>query len=59
MRDGVGVPAFGEHGHGNNATDLLAEFAGLADGVHHFAQEIFIGKFVGIATGKAEPVVRL
>ena len=37
MGDGIGVPAFGEHGHRDDAADGLAEAPFLADGVHDFA----------------------
>ena len=36
VRDGVDVPAFGEHRDADDAADLFAELAGLADGIHHF-----------------------
>ncbi len=41
--DGVRIPALGEHGDGDDAADLAAELAGLADGVHYLAEEIGIG----------------
>ena len=47
--DGVGVPAFGEHGNGNHAADGLAEALRLADGVHHFAQQVLVGEGFGLA----------
>jgi hypothetical protein len=37
VRHGVGVPALGEHGDRDHALDALAEFARLADRVHHLA----------------------
>jgi len=37
--DGVGVPAFGEHGDGYHAADGIAQAADLADGVHDLAQQ--------------------
>ena len=43
--DGVGVPAFGQHGHRDDAADLLAEAAGTADGVHHLAQQCGFARF--------------
>src|SRR5271166_2770324 len=36
----VGVPALGQHGDGYHAAYLLAQAAGLADSIHHFAQQI-------------------
>ena len=44
--DGVGVPAFGEHGNGHHAADGTAQGALLADGVHHFAQQVLVGDFL-------------
>ena len=40
--DGVGVPAFGQHRHRDDAADLLAEPARAADGVHHLAQQLAV-----------------
>ena len=57
--DGVGVPAFGEHGDADHAFDVFAELAGLADGVHHFAEQVFIGEVFGIAAGEADAVFGL
>ena len=57
--DGVGVPALGEHGDGDHALDVLAELAGLADGVHHFAEQVFVGEALGIAAGEADAVFGL
>jgi hypothetical protein len=39
VRDGVGVPAFGQHRHRNNATNLLPEATFAANGVHDLPQE--------------------
>ena len=47
MGDVVGVPAFGKHGHRHHAADGLAQAARLAHGVHDFAQQLGVGKFVG------------
>ena len=44
VRHGVGVPALGEHRDGDDALDLLAELARLADGVHHLAQQVLVGQ---------------
>ena len=46
--DGVGVPALGEHRDRDDAADLLAEPAGLADGVHHLAQQVLVGDVLGL-----------
>ena len=47
--DGVGVPAFGEHGDRDDAADRVAEPAVLADGVHDLAQQVLIGEVLGLA----------
>ena len=44
VRDGVGIPALGEHRDADDAPDVLAELARLADGVHHFAEQVFVGQ---------------
>ena len=49
MGDGVGVPAFGEHRHADDAFDVLTELAGLADGVHDLAEQVFLGQLIGVA----------
>ena len=50
--DGVGIPALGEHGDGDDALDVLAQLAGLADGVHHLAEEVFVGESSASRPGK-------
>ena len=57
--DGVGVPAFGEHRDADDAFDVLAELARLADGVHHFAEQVFVGEVLGVAAGEAGAVFGL
>jgi len=47
VRDGVGIPSFGQHGHRHDAANLLAESIFLAHRVHHFAQERMVGDVVG------------
>ena len=47
--DGVGVPAFGEHRDRDDAADRAAELAGLADGVHDFAQQFLVGDVLACA----------
>ena len=47
--DRIGVPAFGEHGDGNDAADVGAERVGLADGVDDFAQQVGIVELFGCA----------
>ena len=54
--DGVGVPAFGEHRHGDDAADVLAELALLADGVHRLAQQVGVGQLVDVGAGVAQAV---
>ena len=58
VRDRVRVPTFGQHRHADDALDVLAELPRLADGVHHLAQQVFVLQVVGIATGKANTIVR-
>ena len=48
MRDGVGVPAFGEHGHRHDTSNRLAQTAFLAHGVHNFPQQFLVGKALGL-----------
>ena len=45
--DGVGVPALGEHGDRDHAADGTAQGAFLADGVHHFAQQVLVRDLLG------------
>ena len=40
--DRVGVPTFGEHVHADHAAHALTEATLLANGVHHFAQQVLI-----------------
>src|ERR1700719_599515 len=39
--------------------DVFAELAGLADGVHHLAEQVFVGEVVGITAGEASAVFGL
>ena len=41
--DVVRIPAFREHGNGNDAADIGAELAGFPDGVHDLAEELLVG----------------
>ncbi len=45
MRHRVGVPAFGEHGHGHHTFDMFSQLARLAHRVHDFPQQVFIADF--------------
>ena len=54
--DGVGVPALGEHGDRDDAADVLAELALLADGVHRLAQQVGVGELVHVGTRVAQAV---
>jgi hypothetical protein len=54
--DGVGVPAFAEHGDGDHATDVRTEGVGFADGVDDFAQQVGVGEAVDAALGVAQAV---
>ena len=51
MGDRVGVPALGEHRDADDAADLLAELAPLADGVHHLAQQVAVVDLLDVGTG--------
>ena len=42
-----------------HALDVLAELAGLADRVHHLAEQVFVGEFLGVAAGEAGAVLGL
>ena len=59
MSDGVGIPSLGQHRDGDDATNLFPELAWLADGVHHFAEEVFVGELVDVGAGVAAPVLVL
>src|SRR3990172_12254551 len=52
MGYGVRVPPFREHGNGNDALDLLAEFSGFPDSVHDLPEIILIGQGVGVPAGE-------
>ena len=43
----------------HDAADVLAELAGLADRVHHLAQQVFVGQVVGVAAGEPRAVLGL
>ena len=43
----------------DDALHVFAEFAGLADGVHHLAEQVFVGQFLGVAAGEAVAVFGL
>jgi hypothetical protein len=55
--DGVGVPSLGQHRDRNDAADRLAEAAGLADRVHHLAQQRFVVERFG--ADPREPLAQL
>src|ERR1017187_9519652 len=48
MRDGVGVPAFGEHGYRHHTPDGFAKTALFAHGVHDFPEQLLVGKVLGL-----------
>ena len=52
VRHRVAVPALGEHRHGHDAADVLAELALLADRVQHLAHQVFVGQVLGVAAGE-------
>ena len=43
----------------DDAADVLAELAGLADGVHHLAEQVLVGRGLGVAAGEAGAVLGL
>ena len=49
MGHGICVPAFRQHGDGDDAANLLPESALLPNGVHHLAQEVGVGQFSYLA----------
>ena len=59
MGYGVSIPAFGEHGDADDALDVLAKLPRLADRVEHFAEQVFVGKLLGVAAGEAGAVFGL
>ena len=46
--DGPRVPAFREHGDGDDAADRPAEGVRLADRVHDLAQQVLVGEVLGL-----------
>ena len=46
MGDGVRIPAFRQHGHGDDTADGAAELAVLAHGVHDLTQQLLIADVV-------------
>ena len=48
VRDGVGIPALGQHGNGDDATDRSAKPTGLAYGVHDLAQQVVVREVLGL-----------
>ena len=49
VRDGVGVPALGQHRNRNDTANRFAQASGLADRIHHFAQQILVGEIVRLS----------
>jgi len=43
--DSVRIPAFGEHGHGNDAADVRAECVSFANSVHYLAENLDVRIF--------------
>ena len=58
MGNSISVPTFSQHRDGDDALDLLAQLALLADGIHHLPKKIFISKLLNISAGEARPVFR-
>ena len=50
MGDGVGVPAFSQHGNRHHTPNRLAQAPRLADGVHDFPKQILVSNFLGLET---------
>ena len=48
VRDGVGVPALGQHRDRDDAADRAAKPAVLADRVHDLAQQLLVGDVLGL-----------
>ena len=46
--DGAGIPALGQHRDGHHATGVAAESVHLSDRVHDLAQQVLIGKVLGL-----------
>jgi hypothetical protein len=57
--DGIGVPAFGQHRHGNHAANVGTECIGLAYCVDDFTQQIPIGELFDALVGVTLPVFAL
>ena len=49
MRDRVRVPAFGQHGHRDDAAHVSAQFAGRADRVDDFAEHVAVRQLFRLA----------
>ncbi len=57
--DGVGVPALGQHRDRDDAADVGAQAAGLADGVQDLAQDVLVLEVVDAAAREAGDVLAL
>ncbi len=55
----VRVPSLGQHRDTHDATDVFPELAGLADGVHDFAEQVFVGQALGVPPGEPNAVLGL
>ncbi|OQC52731.1 MAG: hypothetical protein BWX55_01553 [Deltaproteobacteria bacterium ADurb.Bin022] len=49
MRNGVGVPALGQHGNRNNAADRIAQAVFFADRIHDFPKQVLVGQILRLA----------
>ncbi len=47
MRDGIGIPALGQHRDRDHAADRLAKTVFTAYGVHHLAEQVLLGNALG------------
>ena len=59
MGDGVGVPPFREHRNANHTFNVFSKLARLAYSIHHFPQQVFVGKVVRIPARKTGTIIRL
>ena len=59
MGNGVGIPSLGEHRDTDHALDVFTQLARLANGIHHFPEQVFVGKVVRIPARKAGAIIRL
>ena len=59
MGDSVSVPAFGEHGYGNDTADVCPQGVRFADRIDDFAQQVGIGELLNAFVRVTLPVIAL